>query len=99
MVEVKWTRQAIGDVDSIAKYIATDSIKYAEIQVNRFFESAQILYNQPKAGRIVPEYNKVSLREIIIGNYRLVYKIVSAHRIDILTVHHSARILKLRVSK
>jgi hypothetical protein len=38
MVEVKWTRQAIGDVDRTAKYIATDSIKYAEIQVNRFLK-------------------------------------------------------------
>ncbi|MGL5892819.1 MAG: type II toxin-antitoxin system RelE/ParE family toxin [Bacteroidia bacterium] len=99
MVEIKWTNQAIGDVESIAKYIAADSVRYAEVQVNRFFDVVQILHTQPKAGRIVPEYNKASLREIIVGNYRLVYKIVSIKQIDILTVHHSARMLKLRLRK
>lgn len=71
-----------------------DSVKYAESQVDSFFTNAQLLETFPLAGRIVPETHTKSLRELIIGNYRLVYEIMNAKRIDILTVHHSARLLK-----
>jgi len=39
MVEVKWTIQAIDDIDNIAEYIAKDSIRYAKIQTERFFDA------------------------------------------------------------
>lgn len=94
MVEVNWTSQAIQDIDNIARFIAQDSVKYAKIQTKRFFDEAHILEKSPKAGRIVPEFNNPLIREIIFGNYRIVYKMVSAKRIDILAVHHSARLLK-----
>jgi toxin ParE1/3/4 len=37
MVEVKWTEQALADIQSIAEFIAKDSENYASIQVSRFF--------------------------------------------------------------
>jgi len=44
--------------------------------------------------------NLVYLRELIRGSYRIVYRIVDKDRIDILTVHHSARLLKFpRISR
>jgi len=36
------------------------------------------------------------IRELIEGNYRIIYKIVNEYQIDILTIHHSARDLKRR---
>lgn len=96
MVEVNWTPQAIQDMDDIAKFIAINSTKYAKIQVSRFFEEVTVLEKFPKTGRIVPEFNKPSIRELILGNYRLVYKIISTKKIDILSIHHSARILKIK---
>lgn len=47
----------------------------------------------PKSGRIVPEFDSDVIRELIEGNYRIVYKINSNH-IGVVRVHHSARILK-----
>jgi len=44
---------------------------------------------------MVPEIEDESIRELILGSYRIIYKIVSQERIDILTVHHSARMLKI----
>jgi len=63
MVEVKWTNQAIADLQNIATYIASDSEKYAEIQIRRFFELAAMLEMHPLSGRIVPELNKKEIRE------------------------------------
>lgn len=39
------------------------------------------------------EYNDENIREIIEGNYRIIYKILSNERIDIITIHHGARSL------
>ncbi|UKJ09125.1 type II toxin-antitoxin system RelE/ParE family toxin [Solitalea lacus] len=93
MVKVNWTLQSIHDIEHIADFIALDSERYAEIQVQRFFDAVEILETQPKAGRIVPEFNNQAVREIIQGNYRIIYRIVSADLIDVLTVHHSRRLL------
>ncbi|MES2140359.1 MAG: type II toxin-antitoxin system RelE/ParE family toxin [Bacteroidota bacterium] len=91
MVEIRWTPQAIEDINSIAEYIAKDSFRYAKIQTERFFDTTEILITKPGIGRIVPEIKKTNIRELILGNYRIIYKIISTKRIDILTIHHSAR--------
>ncbi len=93
MVEVRWTNQSLSDIENIAEFIAKDSFKYAEIQVHLFFSKTDILSSFPNAGRLVPEVNNKSIRELIQGNYRIIYKIISENKIDILTVHHSRRLL------
>lgn len=95
MVKIIWTDQSLDDVDSIADFIAKDSLKYAKIQVQRFFNRVELLISHPKAGRIVPELNDKTIRELIMGNYRIIYKIVSKNQMNILTVHHSRRLLKI----
>ncbi len=54
------------------------------------FENINYLELHPKIGRVVPEVNIESLRELIVGNYRLVYQINSSN-IEILTIRHSAK--------
>ena len=93
MVKIVWTDNAIHDLDDTGEYIAKDSERYAKVVIQNLFESPDILESHPKAGRIVPEFNKKYLRELIRENYRIVYRIVDVYRIDILTVHHSSRLL------
>jgi len=93
MVKINWTNLAIQDLEDIADYISKDSIRYAEITVQQLFISVDILLSHPKTGRIVPEFNQENLRELIRGSYRIVYRILNKLRIDILIVHHSARLL------
>jgi addiction module RelE/StbE family toxin len=93
MVEVNWTDQALQDIDNIAEFISKDSFKYAKIQAHLFFDRVEVLYRQPELGSIVPEIHKKKIRELIVGNYRIVYRIVSSKKIDILTIHHSRRLL------
>jgi addiction module RelE/StbE family toxin len=95
MVKLIWTDQAINDLGDIGNYIAENSEKYAKLTVKKLFERPEILKTFPQAGRIVPEKNEENLRELIEGNYRIIYEIVSSDQINILTVYHSARDLKL----
>ena len=85
MDKVIWTDNALQDLNDIGDYISKDSVKYAQLTVNRLFDSVNILEIYPFSGKIVSEYNDKSIREIIGGNYRIVYQIVDETRIDILT--------------
>ncbi|REL39310.1 type II toxin-antitoxin system RelE/ParE family toxin [Rhodohalobacter sp. SW132] len=38
-------------------------------------EKTDQLIDQPESGRIVPEYNDPNLRELMLGNYRVIYRI------------------------
>jgi toxin ParE1/3/4 len=46
----------------------------------------------PRSGRETPELGKEDIREIIVGSYRVIYRI-KAEQVQILTVHHGSRIL------
>lgn len=93
MVKVIWTDLAIQDLNYIGEYIAKDSIRYAEITVDKLFNSTDILENNPRAGRVVPELENEVIRELIRGNYRIVYQIINDLRIEVLTVHNTSRLL------
>ncbi len=73
-MEVIWTKQAIQRVNSIVNYIAQDNyqaaVKWSEI----IFQRTDQLIEHPESGRIVPEYNHPDLREIIEGNYRVIFR-------------------------
>jgi addiction module RelE/StbE family toxin len=91
MVRINWTFQAKDDLKSIAEYISKDSKRYAKLQVVRLKDRTRILKTHIYTGRIVSEINRKEIRELIEGNYRIIYKIVNYNQIDILTIYHSAR--------
>ena len=94
MAEVKFTDQSLDDLEDIAEYISKDSLFYAGMQVEKLIRRTDILEQFPAIGRIVPELKNKSIREIIEGNYRIVYRIVNREMIHILTFNHSRRKLK-----
>lgn len=96
MVQIKWTEQAVNDLKNIAEYVSKDSVRYAQLQVKRIKLRVKILKSHIEIGRIVPELNDPNYHELIERNYRIIYKIVSQNRVDILTIHHSARDLSKR---
>jgi plasmid stabilization system protein ParE len=84
MAEVRWTSQALDDIENIAEFIANDSPRYARyagIQVSVFFDSVLCLQEFPKTGRIVPEAGDKNIRELIVGFNKIV----------IPTIHHTKR--------
>ncbi|MFN8415064.1 MAG: type II toxin-antitoxin system RelE/ParE family toxin [Cytophagaceae bacterium] len=90
MVKIEWSLYAYEDLESIFNFIAKDSIFYANRQVEVLVSRVEILEAFPQSGRIVPEFNNELIRELIEGNYRVVYKIQKDF-ISILRVHHAAK--------
>jgi toxin ParE1/3/4 len=91
MVEVKWTVDAITDIDGVAAFIARDSPRSAQDMVDRFFAAADLLIEQPLRGKPVPESNIPAVRELLVGSYRLIYLVVNKDRVDVLAIHHHKR--------
>lgn len=75
MVKIIWTEFAIEDVKSIHDYISKDSKVYADRLIEKLISRVDQLGSNPRSGRIVPEFNNEIIRELIEGNYRIIYKI------------------------
>lgn len=59
-------------------------------------EAADRLVIFPELGRVVPEFNDRSIRELIVREYRLIYR-VEGDDVRILTLMHGSRDLWRRL--
>jgi toxin ParE1/3/4 len=94
MVKITWNALAIDDLTEIEEFIAQDSVIYAIITVEKISDRIVVLKKFPKSGRMVPEFENQAIRELIEGNYRIVYWLKNQKEIIILRIHHAARLLK-----
>ena len=92
MTRVIWTRQAIEDVEAIKAYVARDSVRYASLLAERIVAAVGRLESFPESGRVVPEVGDETLREVVYGAYRIVYR-VQPDSVEVVAVHHAARLL------
>ena len=93
MVEIVWTEVAIDDLRSIHDYVSKDSAIYAERLIEKLIARVEQLNQFPNAGRVVPEFDSPVIRELIEGNYRIIYQI-NSQVVFIIRIHHSARLLR-----
>ncbi|MCX7010863.1 MAG: type II toxin-antitoxin system RelE/ParE family toxin [Kiritimatiellaeota bacterium] len=91
MAQVRWTLQAADDLEAIVEFIATDSPHYAQLLAMDVLRTVERLAVFPRSGRAVPELRDIALREIILGNYRIVYR-TKKDLVEILTIYHGARL-------
>ena len=92
-IEVKWSPEAIEDIDSIAGYIARDSEFYARSVVNEILSFGTKIAEEPLIGRIVPELDDENIRERFVYSYRVVYTIEDTV-ITVVAVIHGKRLLE-----
>lgn len=93
MVKVIWTARSLKDLEEIGDYISKDSSKYAKLTIAKLIETCKLIEHNQLIGRIVPEVKSKNIREIISGNYRIIYQTSAGKYAYILTVHHSSRLL------
>ncbi|MEW5929219.1 MAG: type II toxin-antitoxin system RelE/ParE family toxin [Gemmatimonadota bacterium] len=92
-MSVVWSEQALSDVMEIRDFIARDAPRFADLFVDRIFEAVERLTDFPLSGRQVPEFGRPDVREVLLGSYRIVYRI-HEDRVAISTVFHTARLLE-----
>lgn len=89
-MKIEWTEPAVLDLKSIRDYIRRDSEYYATRFVEKVIEATETLRDLPEIGRHVPESEDENIRELILHNYRIIYR-TESERILILAVIHGAR--------
>ena len=95
MAEVRWSPQAADDLEAICLFIARDAPQVAAAFADRVLHATDQLAHFARLGRTVPEFGIENIREIIVGSYRVIYRI-RGEDVQILTVHHGARLLDTR---
>lgn len=93
MVKIILSKTARLDLKEIVDYIKRDSIRYAILEKQKIQAAIDKLPTRPLSGRVVPELNNENLRELIFRNYRIIYETVSEKQINILSIHHHARLI------
>jgi addiction module RelE/StbE family toxin len=90
--KIVWTLRSREDLRYIAAFIAKDNppavLKLGEL----IFARVDTLETFPELGRVVPERNQPNIREIVVKNYRIVYRVHPKKKfLEILRVWHGAR--------
>jgi len=91
-MKIIWTEFAINKLEEYADFIALDNPSAALNWVKNMQKSVNKLKNFSEFGRKVPEINRTNIREILEGNYRIIYKI-DEKRISILTIRSCRQLL------
>jgi len=92
--KIIWSPHAAQSLQDICSFIERNSQRYAAIFAQRIITTIELTAEFPEMGRIVPEYNNPVLREKILGDYRIVYRL-KENAIEIVIVVHGSRLLRL----
>ena len=95
MGAVRWTMRAADDLEAIKDFIARDSqlqgIRTAK-GISRAIDNLEMF---PRMGRIVPEFEREDLRELLYKSYRIIYQFDHEAAIILRIVHGSRDLLHL----
>lgn len=92
-MRLRWTDRARRDLLSIGGIIARENPQGARGFLARLQVRARRAARFPRSGRIVPEFGREDLREIIEGNYRIVVRVRKAS-VEVLTVFEDHPLLR-----
>ncbi len=94
MAQVILSPVALNDLQAIFDYIANDSESYAAKVVDKILHRITVLETHIRVGKVVREFKNEAIREILEGNYRIIYRIENETEISVARIYHSARLLK-----
>jgi toxin ParE1/3/4 len=87
---VTWTDPALDLLVEILRYVARPSPGHATRLRDQIFQATDNLPSFPRSGRTVREHKLADVREILVQNYRVIYR-VADEEIQVLSVQHGAR--------
>jgi toxin ParE1/3/4 len=89
-IKVVVAKAAREDLGGILDYLTAESPRAAAKIVSELEERLKRLPRFPKSGRVIPEIGDASLREVLAGPYRVMYRL-EAKRAVVLRILHRKR--------
>lgn len=87
---VRWSRKALAELAEVRDYIERDSSANAGPVIRQIAADARRLERYPLSGRIIKEWNNPARREVIVGSYRLMYRVMGT-QVIVFGVRHTRR--------
>jgi toxin ParE1/3/4 len=87
---VVWSETAWHDLEQVADYIARDSRHYAATFVREVRDAARSPGTLAERGRVVPELDDPTVRELLVRRYRLMYRLTETS-VQVIAFVHGAR--------
>ena len=92
-MKISWSPLSIERLDEIFEYISRDNVPAAQKMVEKIFDKVETLPENPLRGRIVPEANREEIREVFVGEYRIIYRI-ETKGLSILSIRNFKQLLR-----
>jgi plasmid stabilization system protein ParE len=92
-MKVTWTEQAWERLLEIERFVARDDPTAAARLVDRLIDRGETPADHPERGRRLPELSESGLRELMVGNCRIVYR-RTPDAVEVLTVFEGHRLLR-----
>jgi len=96
MVKIEWSSIAENDLNEIIDYIAQDSLEYAISFYDEIRDRVKNLEEFPNLGKKVALFDDPEVRELILRNYRIIYRVFQ-DKIQIVRVIHGSRMLDFEI--
>ena len=91
-MKIIWSPLSVERLEEIFEYISNENHSAAKKLVNKIFSKIETLIKYPQRGRKVPETNREEIREVFLGEYRIIYRIKKS-TIIILTIRNFKQLL------
>lgn len=92
---VVWTRPALDSLLDLVRHLQADNPAAARQFAAAIKTKAARLEKFPESGRTVPEFPTDGLRELIVSDYRVIYRVLKTPAsVQILAIRHGARLLE-----
>lgn len=87
-----WSPASRDDLRDLMSFISRDSPRRAQAFGYRLIAETDKLQTFAEIGRVVPEYDTATIREIIVRSYRIVYRVNHEKElVEIARLWHAAR--------
>jgi addiction module RelE/StbE family toxin len=94
MMAILWSPKSLRDLDAIEGYVAQHNPVAAHRLVQKVIRRTDRLQHFPLSGGCIPEDEGRVYRQVLQGNYRVIYRYdESAKQVLVVTVIHAARLL------
>ena len=94
-IKISFAISALNDLEEVLEYYKEQKVSHiGKKLVVKVIKDIELLADQPEIGRVVPEFGKSFLRELIRPPFRIVYR-KDKNNIRIVRVWRSERLLLL----
>lgn len=92
MARIVWSKRGLNDFYEHLSFIEKASLENAKQVAKIIMGKIDMLEDFPKMGRIVPEFAQEEIRELIVYQYRVVYRIKNLDTVEVISIYHSKQL-------